>query len=159
MEILFCCLLWNEIFMTPPRKSLFQQKLLAALLYSILFWKTAQRRQKLTKTAPQKGVVSSIFEMTRNRTVLLISYSIFRGYNFTTYNYSNDLFANFGQKINKTDYRYPSFCTILDLYEFDLYEFFLLTKTFDLYECHSVCTSFSLFLGRFFWQFGKILTF
>ena len=57
------------------------------------------------------------------------------------------------------DYRYPSICTILDLYEFDLYELFLLTKTFDLYECHSICTSFSLFLGRFFWQFGKILTF
>ena len=56
-------------------------------------------------------------------------------------------------------YRYPSICTILDLYEFDLYELFLLTKTFDLYECHSICTSFSLFLGRFFWQFGKILTF
>ena len=56
-------------------------------------------------------------------------------------------------------YSNPSVCTTLDLYEFDLYELFLLTKTFDLYECHSICTSFSLFLGRFFWQFGKILTF
>ena len=42
----------------------------------------------------------------------------------------------------KAKYSNPSVCTTLDLYEFDLYELFLLTKTFDLYECHSICTSF-----------------
>ena len=63
------------------------------------------------------------------------------------------------ESFSKYYYRYPSICTILDLYEFALYDLFLLSKTFDLYECHSNCTIFSLFLGRFFWQFGKILTF
>ena len=46
------------------------------------------------------------------------------------------------ESFSKYYYRYPSIWTILDLYEFDLYELFLLTKTFDLYECHSICTSF-----------------
>ena len=44
-------------------------------------------------------------------------------------------------RIFQKEYRNPPVCTTLDLYEFDLYEPTFCDQKFDLYECHSICTS------------------